>query len=125
MNMQNLFQSCLLLQVNDMTPARGAMILPVVLGLTSSIIGWLAIVRSSGRIGSRRPVVIAGLVFAVIGVVLSGLHLIFAPGDIGTASGRLGAIVAQVLGLIGIVLCGVALTRSRRITTESRSKKND
>ena len=123
MNMQNLFQSCLLLQVYDMTPARGAMILPVVLGLTSSIIGWLALVRSSGRIGSRRPVVIVALVFAVIAVVLSGLHLVFATGGIGTGSGRLGAIVAQVLGLIGIVLCGLALARSRRITTESGSKK--
>ena len=115
MNMQNLFQSCLLLQVKGMTPARGAMILPAVLGLTSLIIGWLALARSSGRIGSRRSVVILALVFAVISVVLSGLHLVFAPGDIGTGSGRLGAIVAQVLGLIGIVLCGLALARSRRI----------
>jgi Family of unknown function (DUF6223) len=47
-------------------------------------------------------------------MVLSGLHLARSSGGIGTGSGRLGAIVALVVGLIGTVLGGLALARSRR-----------
>jgi hypothetical protein len=37
-----------------------------------------------------------------------------ATGAVGTGSGRLGAVVALVVGLIGAVLGGLALVRSRR-----------
>jgi hypothetical protein len=47
-------------------------------------------------------------------VVLGGLALARSAGRIGTGSGRGGAIVALVVGLIGMVLGGLALTRSRR-----------
>lgn len=49
-----------------------------------------------------------------MGMVLAGLHLATATGAIGTGSGRAGAIVALVLGLIGIVLGGLARARGRR-----------
>jgi hypothetical protein len=47
-------------------------------------------------------------------MVLSGLHLATATGAIGTGSGKLGSIVALVVGLIGVALGGLAIARARR-----------
>ncbi len=119
MNIQSLLQVDLFLQVSGITPGRAAAILPAVVGLISVVIGWLALARSAGRIGSGRLKAIVALVVGLIGMVLSGLHLASATGDIGTGSGRLGAIVALVLGLIGMVLGELALARYRRIARRS------
>jgi hypothetical protein len=58
-------------------------------------------------------------VLGLIGMVLSLAHLSASTGGFGTGGGRAGAIVALVLGLIGISLGGLALARSRR------SRSND
>ena|SRR5688572_2874842 len=114
MKIQCLLQPDILLQVYGLTPDRGAAILPAVLGLISVIAGWWALTRSKGRIGYRRRAAIASLIMGLIGMTLSGMHLIrTADSSIGTGSGRLGAIVAFVLALIGVGLGALALVRSR------------
>ena len=119
MDMQSLLQLDLFLQVRGVTPGRAATILPAVLGLISVVIGWLALARSSGHIGSRRLKAIVAVVLGLTGVVISGLHLARVTSGIGTGSGQLGAIVALMLALIGVVLGGLTLARSGRITTDS------
>jgi hypothetical protein len=102
MIMQSLF-----LQV--ITSGRLESIVAGVIGLISIIIGRYALVRS-GRIAA-----IVSLVLALTCIVLSVLRLSLSTGGFGTGSGRLGAIVAIVVGIIGMVLGGRALARSRRL----------
>ncbi len=110
--MQSLLQPDLL-QVSGLTPGRAAAILPAALGLISVIIGWLALARSAGHIRKKRIRAIVALVLALIDIILSILHLARATGDIGTGSGKLGAIVALVFGLAGMATGGLALARMR------------
>jgi hypothetical protein len=51
-------------------------------------------------------------------VSFSILHLTLSTGGFGTGSGKLGAIVAMVMGLIGAILGSLALARCRRITSD-------
>jgi Family of unknown function (DUF6223) len=88
--------------------------LAAVLGLTSVVIGRLALARS-GRTGSSNR--LAGTVAAVAGlisVIVGGLHAANSAGGLGTGNGLAGAIVALVLGLTGMVIGALALARSRR-----------
>ncbi|SDM61810.1 DUF6223 family protein [Allokutzneria albata] len=78
-----------------------------VLGLISVIIGGLALARG-GRVLVRTALV-TGLVSSVVG----GLHIANSAGGLGTGNGLAGAIVAVALGLIGVVVCGLALRRVR------------
>jgi len=115
MNMHNFLQVGLFLQI--ITLWRLASIVTGVVGLISVVIGRQALTRSTGPIGSRRPKAIAALVVGLICVALSVLHLILSTGGFGTGSGKLGAIVAMLVGLIGTSLGGLALARSRRIAS--------
>ena len=125
MKLQYLFQLDILLQVYGMTPGRAAALLPGILGLVSVIVGGWTLTRSASHLRNGRLGAIAALVTSVIGITLSGMHLVrTASSSIGTGSGRLGAIVALVLGLIGIVLGGLALARSRKRVTSSDKKKS-
>lgn len=110
--MQYFFLEDLFLQVTGFTPGRIAALLPVVLGLISVIVGALALARSARRIISARSMTFAALVLGLIGIVLSVRHLLTATGAIGSGSGRLGAIVALVLGSTGAILAMIALNRS-------------
>lgn len=128
--MQNLLQVDLFLQVSGITPARAAAILSGVVGLISVIIGRLALIRSTRQISSGRRMSIVSLAMGLICIVLSVLHLARTTGGFGTGKGRAGAIVAVVIGLIGMALGGLALARARRIakrrsteaTTSAREK---
>jgi hypothetical protein len=98
------------------TPGRLASLVAGGVGLTSVVIGGLALARSAGHIGTgtgRRGAVVA-IVVGLIGTALGGLHLAASTGGFGTGKGRLGAIVAMAVGLIGMALGGLALARSRR-----------
>jgi hypothetical protein len=117
MNMHNLLQVGLFLQI--ITLWRLASIVTGVAGLISVVIGRQALARSTGTIGSSRPKAIAALVVGLICVMLSILHLILSTGGFGTGSGKLGAIVAMAIGLIGTILGGLALTRARQIARGS------
>jgi hypothetical protein len=95
------------------TAGRLGSIVGLVVGLTSVVIGWLAL-RSANYNRPGKQKSILALTVGLIAIVLSGVHLARATGDFGTGSGRLGAIVALVVGLIGMVLGGLALARFSR-----------
>jgi len=124
MKMQNLLEFNTLLQVSGMTPGRAVAIIPVVLGLVSVIIGWFTVARSPRRIGYGRLGAMASFAIGLVGIILSGMHLLRTAGSsIGTGSGRLGAFVALVLGLVGIVLSGLVLVRLRKNATGDGKEK--
>jgi hypothetical protein len=76
-----------------------------VLGLMSVVIGGLRRTRKGGALA-------LALGFAAASV--GGLHAANAAGGLGTGNGLAGAVVAVVLGLIGMVAGGLALARTRR-----------
>jgi len=86
-----------------------------VVGLIGVVLGGSALARSGNRVGtgnSRRGAIatVAGLISVVVG----GLHSANSAGGFGTGNGLAGAIAAIVVGLISMVLGGLALARSRR-----------
>ena len=83
------------------------------LALVGVVIGGLALRRSAGRIGTGKGAIVA-LATALIAVVNGGLNLALATGGPGTGNGVVGGAAAVVLGLIGMALGGMALTRFRR-----------
>ena len=54
------------------------------------------------------------MVAGLIVIAYAVLHLNMFTGDFGAGGGRAGAIIAIVMGLISMVLAGIALTRSGR-----------
>ena len=100
--------------VQGLTPRRLWATTVAVLALIAVVIGSLAL-RQSGRIGrsnvGMRPIV--ALVAGLIAVVNGALNLTMATGGPGTGNGVIGGAAALVLGLIGMVLGGLALARSR------------
>ncbi|MGI5171358.1 DUF6223 family protein [Spirillospora sp. CA-253888] len=96
-----------------MSAGRLGAIVAALVGLTGAVIGGLALGRPAGRLGSGRggaAAVAAGLV----AVVLGGVVAASADGGLGTGNGLGGAYVAMLVGLVGLVLGGLALVRSRR-----------
>ncbi|HEY8894371.1 MAG TPA: DUF6223 family protein [Niastella sp.] len=86
-----------------------------ILGLISLVIGRQALARSNASMRPRRPKAIATLIIGLTVVALSVLHLSLSTGGIGTGSGKLGSIVAMLIGLTGSGLGCLALVRSRRM----------
>jgi hypothetical protein len=84
-----------------------------VVGLTSVVIGGLAVARS-GRFGSWRAGAVLALVAGLVSAVVGGLHAVNSAGGLGTGNGLAGAVVAVALGLIGMAVGLLALARSRR-----------
>ena len=84
------------------------------LALIGLVIAGVSLSRSGRHAGSGRDGAIAGVVLALVGSALAVLHLATSTGGIGTGNGRGGAIVALLLGSIGLVLSRRALVRSRR-----------
>lgn len=85
-----------------------------VLALVAVLAGRLALARPAGRFGTvsaRFGTIVAGAVAAVTGVLL----LTLAQGGPGSGDGVVGAAAALVLGLIAVILGGLALARSRGI----------
>jgi hypothetical protein len=112
MNTHHLLLLGLFLQI--ITIGRLTSIVTGLIGLVSVIIGRQALIRSS-RPGSSRPKAIFALVMGLFSVAAGALHLIFSNGAFGTGSGKLGAIVAMVIGLTGSCFGWLALNRSKRI----------
>lgn len=81
-----------------------------VAGLLSVILAGLALARPRLR-GPGPP---TALVLALISLLVGGSHTSFAVGGVGTGNGLAGAVVAVALGLIGIILGGLAMSRPRR-----------
>lgn len=59
---------------------------------------------------------VAGLISTIVG----GLHALYSASSFGTGNRLAGAIVALVMGLIGMILGGLALVRFQRPKTNSQ-----
>ncbi|WP_283136236.1 DUF6223 family protein [Rhizohabitans arisaemae] len=96
------------------TPERIWASVAALVALGGVVIGWLALrsVRRTGN-GGRRVAIVA-LVVALTGGLNGAVKLAVADGGLGTGNGVFGAALALVLGLVGVVLGGRALARSRR-----------
>jgi hypothetical protein len=105
--------------VYGLTPRRLWATTAAALGLAGVVIGILALVRPSGRLGtSGRLGAIVALVAGLIAVVNGGLNVAIAHGGPGTGNGVVGGAAAFVLGLIAVALGGLALTRRLRSVLE-------
>jgi hypothetical protein len=90
------------------------------LGLAGVIIGSMSLMRAARRIGNHgRNGAIVALVAGIIAIVNGGLNLAVATGGPGTGNGVVGGAAAFVLGLIGMALGGLALSRSRGTVLQS------
>ncbi|MEU4677802.1 DUF6223 family protein [Micromonospora sp. NPDC023737] len=102
--------------VYTMSAGRLGASVAALLGLTGVIVGGLALVRPTSRIGtdSGRLGASVALAAGLVGVTLGGLVVATSDSGIGTGNGRGGAYVALVVGLFAMVVGGLALARSRR-----------
>ena len=82
--------------------------------LVALILGLISVVIAGFARGRRGPALTA-VVVAATGIVLSSVRLVNSTA-IGTGSGRLGAMVALAVALLGMALGGRALARARRTT---------
>jgi hypothetical protein len=54
------------------------------------------------------------MMVGLVVIAYAVLHLSMFTGDFGTGGGRAGAFIAMAMGVISVILSGIALTRSRR-----------
>ena len=87
-----------------------------VLALISVVIGGLAMVRSASFGTAARLGMILALAAGLVAGINGALVLAVANGGLGSGNGVVGGAVALVLGLIGMITGGLALSRSRRRT---------
>ncbi|MFI8338965.1 DUF6223 family protein [Streptomyces sp. NPDC085639] len=99
--------------VFSMSAGRLGSIVAGLVGLTGVVIGGLALARPTGRSGTRSGRV-GAVVAGLIAMALGGLVVATSDSGIGTGNGRGGAFVALLLGLIAVLVGGLALARSRR-----------
>ena len=106
--------------VQGLTPRRIWAIVALALGFAGVIAGSMALVRAARRLGNRgRNGAILALVTGALAVINGGLNLAVATGGPGSGNGVVGGAAAFVLGLIGIALGGLTLSRSRRTVLQS------
>ncbi len=82
-------------------------------GLAGVVIGGLALARS-GRPGTSRRAAVAAVAAGLVSAVVGGVHAANAAGGLGTGNGLAGAVMAVVLGVVGMAAGGLALARARR-----------
>lgn len=101
--------------VLSMSVGRLGATVAVVLGLTGTIIGGLALARPIRAMATRNGRLRATVAMAagLIGSTLGGLVVATSDSGIGTGNGRGGAYGALVVGLIAMVVGVLALLRSR------------
>ncbi|MBC7888309.1 MAG: hypothetical protein H7Z13_10490 [Ferruginibacter sp.] len=93
----------------------------MVLALISVVIGWRTLRQSAKGINilKGKKWVIVAIVAGMLAVINAVLNLATANGGPGTGNGVLGSAQALLLGLIGIILAGIAAARFRRKNLES------
>jgi membrane protein CcdC involved in cytochrome C biogenesis len=114
MILHKLLQSNILLQVSGMTSGRAATILPMLLGLISIILVFTTRYNVANQYSIKRNKALIAIIAGLISIVLAGIHLAQAQGAFGIGSGKLGAIVAFVLGGIGLLFGIVILSRNNK-----------
>lgn len=100
------------------TPGRIAGTIALVLALAGVVVGGLALARSARRIGNngKRGAVVA-LVAGLGGTAVGGYVVAAAEGGPGTGYGVVGGFGALAIGLVAMLLGGLALVRSNRLTS--------
>ncbi|GAA4055971.1 DUF6223 family protein [Streptomyces shaanxiensis] len=102
--------------VTDLSAGRVVAIVAGVLGLVGAAVGVVALARPAGRFSaSGRLGTVVPPAAGLTALALGGLVVATADGGLGTGNGLGGGVVAMVLGLIGVVLGGLARSRSRRL----------
>jgi Family of unknown function (DUF6223) len=99
--------------VYGVTPRRLWATAADVVAVAGVIIGGLALARPASRFGTASGQIVA-LTSGLIAIVNGWLVLAIATGGPGTGNGVVGGAGALVLGLIALVLAGLALARARR-----------
>jgi hypothetical protein len=101
--------------VYGMTAQRLWATTAAVVALIAVVIGGLALRQRADRIGAGNVrMSLVALVAGLLAVLNGALNLTMATGGPGTGNGVVGGAAALVLGLISMVLGGLALARSRR-----------
>lgn len=121
--MSKLFTSAMLFAAVDASIGSGRLVPTVaaLVGLIGVVLGGLALARPARNGAGSKPLGaiasgLAGLTSAAVG----GLHAANSAGGFGTGNGLAGAIAAIMMGLISMVLAGLALARFRRLEPSSR-----
>lgn len=101
--------------VKGITPMRARSLAGVALGLISLIIGWIARRRAAKGTGSKgRNGAVAALSLGALAIIISIIHLSITAGAVfGSGSGKAGAILGLVLGIIGVALSGLVLRQKK------------
>ncbi|MCZ7422788.1 MULTISPECIES: DUF6223 family protein [unclassified Micromonospora] len=99
-------------QAVSMSAGRIGSTVAALLALAGVVVGVLALASGRYRAGRARAGLTA-LAAGAGGMALGGLVVLTSDSGIGTGNGRGGGYVALVVGLIAVVLGGVALARSR------------
>lgn len=85
-----------------LTSGRLNSIAGLLLGLLSILLGWRSLQKKKATLA-----IFLGLIAAILSII----HLVRVSGDFGTGSGKLGAIIALLMGLTGMVLGGISKVR--------------
>lgn len=86
----------------------------VLLALAAVVFGGSALIAAKKPIGQGRRAAAVARVAGLIGAALGGVVVATSQSGIGTGQGRGGAILAIVLGAIGLVLAAMARARQGR-----------
>jgi hypothetical protein len=100
----------------DLTSGRLVSMVGALAALAGVVVGGLALIRPSSRVGTGIGGLGATIALAagMLGLALGGYVVAAAEGGPGTGYGIVGGVVAVVLGLISLGLGGLAMARSRR-----------
>ena len=114
-------------QVSDRPPSVSAYTLTrerltassaALVGLSSAVIGGVALARTGGRrgAGNGRGAPMLALTLGTIALIAGGVIVTTADGGVGTGNGFAGGIAAIVVGSVGSAFGWLVLARSRRTT---------
>jgi hypothetical protein len=92
-----------------LTPGRSWSIVAAVLGLAGAIVGARALARST-----RRWEAVAALAAGAAGTIIGGVVVAAAEGGPNTGYGIVGGYLSIGVGLVAVLLGGLALARTRR-----------
>jgi hypothetical protein len=108
-----MFEFFLNIVATDFTLGTGRTIPTVaaVFGLVGVVLAALAFIRPA-LLRLTGPI---SMVLSLISLAVGGLHAAYAAGGVGTGNGLAGAVVAVILGVLGIALGSLAYSRARRI----------
>lgn len=93
-----------------LTAGRFWSLVAVLLGLVGVIVGGRALARSR-RVGVARRNAVVALVAGMAGTGIAGVVVAAAEGGPGTGYGIVGGFMGLVVGLVAMVLAGLALRR--------------